>query len=756
MKFDFQRFRFPKRWPLPSRGALLEALAALLISLFAAATITWPALWNLDEVIIGGGELGGWLWRDWWHSMELQALSQSSLGPVDTWSTFLSLGRYPETGNILDVLLLSFPLERVFALPTHYNVKIFLILMLNGLCAYALARTFVKDRFACLAACVVAVVNPLVIQDLYGSGLRQCLLWWVLLFPALLHRAEQRGDWKSGALAGVVFGLAAAFYWFYGLFLAVFLVIWGLWKLLRERRAFQWKATLRWFSVLVLVGGGLSLLFFMPYLNASGGSTAGGSSLPELSFFLPFPDYDVIKEAPLRPSTYAENVLSSLNRTILSSWSPDYLWNPAHPRPMPLTLLVFGILPAVLLVRKNKTVGFWLVVFVFFYLGSMGPYMKSFGSADTTKVMMLGDDWVVRLPYAWMFQWVPGMSRMFAPYRLGALVVVSGVVLMAYGLSVLNAMLARRMGSRQAFAAPLLTILTVGICLGITNYRWEIGPVPEGSIAPDKWRAPVKVSGIRVPQFYRDLDPNEMGGIVELPLGQQQDLICFYQTIHQQKVYRSWATPPAIPTVFRVKGGGKAGERMRHLATQDRFGTRAGDLLQHLSNSPQEVDLSEVEDVDFAHLLMGGNYQYLIVHERGYWLQDPYQGQTNYMDVVRRLEKRFDLESTQVVEHAWFDYPGNEYKVPNGPVYLPWTSQQVQLPDQERPSQYFMAIFEMGAFLDRYEGPPLPVQSTSDSPVHKVVLPGDGEPDHQDHEHKAQPPRTQTPGEEVQNEATAP
>ena len=731
------------------RRPVRELLAALAVSLVAAATITWPAVLHLDEVIIGGGELGGWLWRYWWHSMELEALSEAQVGPLSTWTTFLSLGRYPETGNILDVLLLSFPLQKMLALPAHYNVKIFLILMLNGLCGYALARSFVSNRLACLTASVIAVVNPVVVQDLYGSGLRQCILWWVLLFPALLFRAERLGTWRSGALAGVVFGATAAFYWFYGLFLAVFLAIWGIWKLAGERSRLDWRALFVWAGPLVLVGGFLSIIFFLPYLNAAGGSTAGGSALPELSFFLPFPEYDVIKAAPLRPSTYAENVLASLNRAILSSWSPDYLWNPGHPRPLPLVVLVFGIIPACFLLRSLKRVRFWMLIFVFFYLGTLGPYMKSFGSADTTEVLKLGEDWVVRLPYAWMFQWVPGMSRMFAPYRLGAFVVVGAVVLLAYGL-------AHLIRGRRVWVQAAVCGTAVLLCLGMSNYRWEIGPVPDDAIAPDKWRAPLKVSGIRVPDFYKEIDSSEMAGIVELPLGQQQDLLCFYQSIHQQKVYRSWATPPAVPPLFREERGGESGARMRYLARQDRFGSLAGDLLQRLSDAPQEVSLDEVADPDWAHLLMGGDYRYIVVHERGYYLQDPFQGGQLYADVVRRLEKRLGLEAKQVVEHAWFDYPGNEYKVPDGPVYLPWTSQQVNLPDRERPSRYFMAIFDVAPFLERYEGPPLPKVAASNSPEHEAVGPHGGNPIHVDRVHREVLPEAQRPGEEVPEPANTP
>ena len=45
--------------------------------------------------------------------------------------------------------------------------------------------------------------------------------------------------------------------------------------------------------------------------------------------FPSFPSYDTIADVPLRPSNYEENVLSSLNRTIASSWTMDGLFNPA-------------------------------------------------------------------------------------------------------------------------------------------------------------------------------------------------------------------------------------------------------------------------------------------------------------------------------------------------------------------------------------------------------------------------------------------
>jgi hypothetical protein len=680
---------------------LIEGLIASFVYLAAAAAMTWPAINHLDEVIIGGGELGGWLWRYWWHFTELEAIAASDLSFTDRVLTFLSLGRYPETGNILDVLFVSFPLSLFWELPAHYNLKVFFILVVDGLCGYALGRSLSRQPVTALAAGLLAVVNPLNLQDIHGSGLRQVVLWWVLLFPIALARAEERQRPIDGALAGLVLALCGAFYWFYGLFAGMFFGLWALRVLWGQRSSLRLiQRSLTWMIPLLITTAVIAGLFALPYiLGESSGATstsAGGGSLasklPEVSFFLPFPEYDVIREVPLRPSTYEENVLSSLNRTIMSSWSVDYLYNPGHPRALSLAVLLLGVLPALGPTGRRSPVSrFWLTVFAVFFLGTLGPFLKVGAKADSSEVLLLGGEWVLRMPYTLMFQWVPGMARMFGPYRMGAMVVVASVALVALGLArAPGGLWGRRLLSGLAILGTVLQIL----------YRWEIGPIAEGSFKPTMWRPPLKVSALFVPEWYTTLDPTEEAGIIELPLDQQQDLICFYQLTHRRKVFRSWATPPAIPPVFRKEGGGEAASRLRYLARPDRAGKTAQDVLLGLSRAPEETDLSLLNREELARLVAGGGYKHLVVHERGYYLVDPRSGPIFYRDVVRRLAEALQITPEEHVELAWFDYPGNEYKVPDGPVYVPWSSHEVSLPDQEMPNRYFMAVFDLTPLIE--------------------------------------------------------
>ncbi len=712
---------------------LLEYGAAGLVYLLAAALMTWPAIGHMDDVIIGGGELGGWLWRYWWHFMEVDAIRQSDLSLLEKLYTFISLGRYPETGNILDILLISWPLQSFLDLPAHYNWKIIIILVGDGLCGYALGRHVTRSRAAALAAGLIAVVNPLAIQDLTGSGLRQVLLWWMLLFPIALDRAERSRRPLAGALAGLCLALIGAFYWFYGLFAGLFLIFWGVDFLWRRRGHLELRRVLTWSGpavlTLVLVAG----LFVLPYVRSEEpGVIESVSQLPELTYGLPFPDYDQIFDAPLRPMNYAENVLSSLNRTIVSAWALDYLGRPSYFRALPVLVLWLGVLPA-LIFRSTPQVRtrFWLFVFLFFFAASLGPYLKlgltmDHTSSEVFKLSFGGEDRVVRLlPFTTMFQWLPGMSRMFAPYRIASMVVVASVVLVAAGIG--------RVPDRirgYPLGAPLRGFLSLAVLassVAQVSYRWDTGPVGLGAYEPQMWRSSVPVSAIRVPDWYKQLDPTDMAGIIELPLEQQQDLIYFYQIYHRHKVYKSWATPPAIPPVFRSEGGGEAGARMRYLARKDDFGRSAGDVLLRLSRDPTSLDLSEsLEERAFAQLAIGGNYRWLVIHERGFYLAEPLKGQIDYRDAVRKMAYWLNQEPIEVVEHKWFDYPGNQFDVPNGPVYIPWASTEVNLPDSDMPNRYFMAIFDLKPFLDSYDGPlpDLEAERRGPGPVHEEAPPG--------------------------------
>jgi hypothetical protein len=681
-------------WPrLLGEGVLVTALY-----LAAAAILTWPAVAHLDQVIIGGGELGGWLWRQWWHLNELQAIASSDAGLIERALAVLGLGRYPETGNIVDVMLLAWPLQALFGMVAGYNLQVLLILGINGLCGYALARSLVGDRPLALAAGLVAVVNPVCLQDIEASGLRQVLLWWLLLLPIPLRKAIEEQSAPAAAMAGVLLGLTAIFYWFYGLFAGILIAIWLAMRLWRHGRSpVSGLRELRWVGDLVLFTAVIAVPFLTPYAldEGSAAGTGRSSELPELTWFQDFPDSDTIALAPLRPESPEENLLSSLQRGLMSSWSPDWIVNPAHGRAMPVAVFWLGVLP-LLVWRRNRdpTALAWLAVFVFFYLGTLGPFLKPLGGqGDTAEFILVGGE-AVRLPWTWMFKWIPGMARMFGPYRMGSLVVVAGVALLALAMARLP---------ENRWARGIVAAVVLAATMLQASWRWDTESLSQGTFAAERWRPALEVSALQVPGFYTELPAVAGAGIIELPLGQQQDLICFYQLHHGRKIYRGWATEGAVPPLLRSGSGGSIGEQLRYLAALDGYSKSVDDALAEFSRDPIGADLDGFDDEELDLVLAAGGYRHVVLHERGYFLVDPENGTGLYRLAVEKMAARLGVEATSHVDLAWFDFPGNRLHG-NRPARANWTASRVALHDDALPSTFHMAVFDVAHRVDGFDG----------------------------------------------------
>ena len=343
-------------------------------------------------------------------------------------------------------------------------------------------------------------------------------------------------------------------------------------------------------------------------------------------------------------------------------------------------------------------------MWVVFWLGTMGPFLKLGADQDSGDVVMLGD-YVVRMPWTVMFKWIPGMSRMFAPYRMSSMMVVASVVLVAIGLHAL----ARR---KRWWISALVGLAAVAQPF----WHIDVGPVAEGVQRPPLLRIPGVVSPFSVPQWYRALDPDGWEGIIELPLEQQQDLMCVYQVFHHRKVYRSWAGAAAVPPMLRHEGGGEAGDRIRWLASGEPEHGELEDLFLALSRDPVSTPFSEMADLDLALLMDGADYRWVVVHERGYYLLDPHEGGVLYRDAVRRIGERVDLEPLEVYEHGLGVAEDTHLTRDVAPTWIPMPGKEVSVPLDQIPRRMMMAIFDLAPWRDSIGEIELPEIPTDERP----------------------------------------
>ncbi len=664
-------------------GLVLAGLYGLL-----GCAALYPVPLDPTDRIVGGGELGGWLWRYWFMKLELAALwAETWKHPVTFLLQVISLGRFPETGNIADLYLISLPLEALFGHPAYYNIKCLLILVANGLAGYALARHFTPSRTLGFLGGTVAAFNSFVFLELYQSGLRQAILWWLLLSVLFLERVLEKGETRDGVLAGVFFGMTAAFYWFYGLFLAMFSVVRGLTAVPGLVQSERRRRVLASAAILILVGLAIAYVFAYPYIYIKTDHTG---ALPEVQWFAPFPPLDRLLDAPMTPHTLEENLLASLARVLVSSWTLDYLWNPLHPRNVPIMLGLLALGLGLVRIRKEW---FWLAVTLFFWLHTGGPYLQTALHGGERTYFMLGDE-PLKLPYYYTFQVVPLMSRLFAPYRSAAMVWIGLAVLLVRNLEALRV----RFSSHERAVALVLGAL-VPVYLG----QYFLDGAIVAWLEPDEQGLsgrglPVDSSIMRVHPFYHALarEPGRIG-IIEVPVREQQDLVNYYQVIHQKKLFRGWALPGALPPVLRYKHRSTLPEtrRLMWIVEPDTPAPNSfADALERMNQPPYVLRDYTVSDRDE---LGRRGFKYLILHERGCYVLLPSRGTALYETLKRRLAKHLG-EHKEFVELVAPDDP--EFGQIDAGVLGEWASSA--LPGGgPRPTRFRMTVFRMPG----YQGP---------------------------------------------------
>ena len=158
------------------------------------------------------------------------------LGAIGSTEALVGLGRFPETGNIMDLLLLSYPLREWFGSPVDHNLKTLIILTWK------------------VASVAMPWPEATPIQSWWPLGLPVCHYQSprhprhqqdgletgdpvvAASFSGFLQRAGRTGHVSDGILAGLCFALVSAF--------IGFMVFFGIvWRLLGHLVVFQRKTS---------------------------------------------------------------------------------------------------------------------------------------------------------------------------------------------------------------------------------------------------------------------------------------------------------------------------------------------------------------------------------------------------------------------------------------------------------------------------------------------------------------------------------
>jgi len=153
----------------------------------------------------------------------------------------------------------------------------------------------------------------------------------------------------------------------------------------------------------------------------------------------------------------------------------------------------------------------WLLFGISFLLLSMGPYLIWRGEIHTE----------IKLPYAWLYKWLPGFSRLVVPGRAFLITILSIAVLACKGLFQLLKMVGCTRLTRS-FTAGMMIALFVFI-----SFSW----IGDTSISLPK-------TTMSVPEVYkRILNTDKQLALLEMPLDGNRIFRSYCQTVHEKPIF---------------------------------------------------------------------------------------------------------------------------------------------------------------------------------------------------------------------------
>ena len=460
-------------WGVCALGYALVAIAA-----------TFPAVLHLRRDVIGGfRDVWVMLWSNWWF---VEAVTRHHTSPY-----FCPLVWYPfgVHMHLLEIRLLPAALflltQPLVGLTVAHNVIMMLGLAASGLGVHVLAHYLTRDHFASFVGGVSFCISTYLLATVASGWVHLAHAEWLPLYAWAVLRMADRPTIGRGALAGVLLCLAMHTSWYYGIYLSVFSLTFGLYSLATARRTVLNRGFAK-------AAGALCLVFIagvLPVAAPSMARTASGHIATEVTM----PDV---------PAGLVEYVVPMSER--LRSRAESFSFATTYIGYVTLVLAVWGVI-------RGRGVGLWLCVAGVSFVLALGPYLNLFVGHEAHV-----GEYRVPLPDLLLRKVLPfyGMGR--NQWRHHSVFCVAASVLVAFGAQGILGRIGASSRARWRAVVGLVLLLFADAC-------W-LGPIP----------FPLPLSDAQPPVVYAPLVRRRDGyAIMVSPLGYKA---LYYQTYHRRPI----------------------------------------------------------------------------------------------------------------------------------------------------------------------------------------------------------------------------
>lgn len=464
-------------WRVSAAGYLAMALAA-----------TFPVVLSPHRQVVGGiRDVWVMLWSNWWF---VEAITHYHQSPY-----FCPLVFYPAGVDmaLLEVRVLPGFLflltEPLVGLLAAYNLVMLLGLWASGMAMHLLVHYLTRKHVAAFFAGVVFCWSSYMLGTAASGWVHLAHAEWLPLYLWALLRLDDRPSARRGLAAGAMLCLAAHSSWYYGIYLAMYTVLFGAYKLCTG-----WRDLLR--PKFVQGAVAMAVVFLAGTLPAAGPTMvkmAGGDVVPKLRI----PDIPAALLDFFVPQRAAAGP-----RAAYFGYACTYIGY------VPLALAVLGAFSG--RVRPPRR-GFWLLVAGVSFVLALGPTLHV---AAGEEFRCFGRP--VPLPDAALRKVVPFYRFCRNQWRHHSLFCLALAVLAGCGAASLR----ERMAAAGSSVWPGLA--AVAMLIGMETL-W-VGPVP----------FPLPLSQAGIPKLYKAIKerPDDFALIVS-PLDYRA---LYHQTYHHRPI----------------------------------------------------------------------------------------------------------------------------------------------------------------------------------------------------------------------------
>ena len=450
----------------------LRRLLPIMLFGLLAVLLLFPS-WKTGYVI-GATESDVWphLWGYWWIG---DSVINNHEIPFET-----GLIKHPQGGVLyfpdLFGALLSVPFQLFLSIEQAFNCVLAIKVFLLGLSSFLLCKHVTGGQAASVVAGIFMATSPFFLSEIH-NGISEVLnfSWTVLFILALLKLGS--GQRHASITAAVCFFITFLGNWYYALINVMCAVLWFGSLLIKDRK--------RSLSVLpyALIAGVLSAGLVLPLAGVLARSLKADTAIVKR-------DHTEV----LSLFKNEHNVVDVLSFVMPGSYhSPDlkkkFGENFYHVSYIGFVLIVsavFGWLSS-----RRRAGPFWLLLVIFFFIMTLGPFLYVKG-----RFVTMGGS-PLKLPFYYVFKYVPFFSTVGHPQRFFP---VLGLALMVYASFGWTHLL-------KKIRYPALTAIFIGTLLVLENLFLSPAPYP------------IDVGNLAVDPFMTKLGSNYRSeAVIDLPV----------------------------------------------------------------------------------------------------------------------------------------------------------------------------------------------------------------------------------------------